>query len=130
MLVQALYQWQLADHDRDELLKQFRHNADYERIDQNYFREVLDLVLTHSAELDRVISEHASRGMQQLDAVGRAVLWLALAELRYRADVPTRVVINEAIELTKRFGATDSFKFVNALLDKASRRPDVRGPAS
>jgi transcription antitermination protein NusB len=57
-------------------------------------------------------------------------LLLALAELRHRSDVPTRVVINEAVELTKRFGAADSFKFVNALLDKAARRPDVRGAGS
>ncbi len=130
MLVQALYQWQLAEHSHEELLRQFRRNPDYERIDQDYFRELLDLVLTHSTALDRLIAEHASRSMEQLDAVGRAVLWLALAELCHRADVPTRVVINEAVELTKRFGATDSFKFVNALLDKASRRADVRGPAA
>ncbi len=130
LLVQALYQWQLAGHDRDELLEQFRRNPEFTRIDQAYFRDLLEFVLTHAEDLDKLITEHAARGLEQLDAVGRAVLLLALAELRHRSDVPTRVVINEAVELTKRFGAADSFRFVNALLDKAARRPDVRGAGS
>lgn len=130
LLVQALYQWQLAGHDRDELLEQYRRNPEYARIDQAYFRDLLELVLKHADDLDTLITEHAAKGLDQLDAVGRAVLLLALAELCHRSDVPTRVVINEAVELTKRFGAVDSFKFVNALLDKVARRSDVRGAGS
>jgi N utilization substance protein B len=73
------------------------------------------------AALDAIIARLAARGVDQLDAVGRAILLLALAELKYRDDVPTKVVINEGVELAKRYGATDSFRFVNAVLDKASR---------
>jgi N utilization substance protein B len=78
--------------------------------------------------LDALIARQAARGIEQLDAVGHAILLLGLAELKFRADVPSKVVINEAVELAKRYGATDSFKFVNALLDKMSR--ELRGAAA
>jgi transcription antitermination protein NusB len=129
LLVQALYQWQLAGHERSELVAQFRAQPEFARIDQPYFHDLLERVIAEAPALEELIAEHATRGSDQLDAVGRAVLLLALAELRYRPDVPTRVIINEAVELTKRFGAAESFKFVNAVLDRASRREDVRGSA-
>src|SRR5690606_5799037 len=78
-------------------------------------------------DLDRAIAKFAARSLAQLDAVGRAILLMALAELRYRPDVPTKVVINEAVELAKRYGAAESFRFVNAVLDKAARSEGFRG---
>ncbi|HEY7673407.1 MAG TPA: transcription antitermination factor NusB [Gammaproteobacteria bacterium] len=125
LLVKALYQWQLAGHGFDELIGQYSTLAEFGRVDQDYFREVLRLVLDEAAALDRVIAAHAVRKLDQLDAVGRAVLLIALAELKDRPDVPTKVAINEAVELAKKYGATASFKFVNAVLDKASK--DLRG---
>lgn len=127
LLVKALYQWQLSGHDLDELVRQYGLLPEFARIDQGYFNELLAAVLRDAHTLDAVIGELAARGVDQLDAVGRAVLLLALAELKHRGDVPTNVIINEAVELTKRFGAAESFKFVNAVLDKASRRVDLRG---
>ncbi|MBN1239671.1 MAG: transcription antitermination factor NusB [Gammaproteobacteria bacterium] len=125
LLVKALYQWQLAGHDVDELTEQFSEAPEYARSDQLYFRDLLSLVLEEAPALDREIARYATRGLDQLDAVGHAILLLALAELRYRRDVPPKVVINEAVELAKRYGATDSFRFVNAVLDKAaSARPE------
>ena len=120
LLVRALYQWQIADSTERELLEQFETDADYGKSDRKHFGEVLGFVLENAAALDAVIARHASRSLDQLDAVGRAVLLLALAELTHCHDVPPKVVINEAVELTKRYGATDSYKFVNALLDKAA----------
>ena len=78
------------------------------------------------AHKNKARTKYGTRRSTFLDAVGRAVLLLGLAELKFRDDVPTKVVINEAVELAKRYGATDSFKFVNAVLDKMSRelRPD------
>jgi N utilization substance protein B len=121
LLVKALYQWQLAGHGYDELLEQFAEFAEFARIDQIYFRDVLRTVLEDTESLDRLIAGLAVRKLDQLDAVGRAVLLLALAELKHRLDVPTKVVINEGVELAKRYGAADSFRFVNAVLDKASK---------
>jgi N utilization substance protein B len=120
MLVKALYQWQLADSTEQELLKQFGLEPEYERVDQAYFRELLSGTLADPAALDAIIAAHASRDLAQLDAVGRAVLLIALTELRDRPDVPTKVIINEAIELAKRYGPAESHRFVNAVLDRAA----------
>ena len=126
LLVKALYQWQLAGHSIQELKSQFLAAEDFERCDSDYFGELLATIVGDAPALDTLISRYAARPIEQLDAVGRAVLWLGIAELKHRADVPTKVVINEAIELTKRYGNTDSHKFVNAVLDKSARdlRPE------
>jgi transcription antitermination protein NusB len=121
LLIKALYQWQLAGHSLDELLAQYSALAEYGRVDRVYFEDLLSKVLASADDLDAIIAQLADRGVDQLDAVGHAVLLLGLAELKFRDDVPVKVVINEAVELTKRFGAADSYRFVNAVLDKASR---------
>lgn len=121
LLVKALYQWQIADHSVAEITAQFESLADFARCDREYFAEVLQFVVDDVAALDGLIAKYAARGVETLDAVGRAILLLAFAELKYREDVPTKVVINEAVELAKRYGAADSFRFVNAVLDKTSR---------
>lgn len=120
LLVRALYQWQLTDHDLDELLAQFSAHEDFSSCDQDYFRALLPLIIADAAALDAVIAQYAARGLDQLDRIGRAVLLLALTEIKQRPDVPLKVVINEAVELAKRYGAADSYRFVNAVLDKAA----------
>jgi N utilization substance protein B len=121
LLIKALYQWQLAGHTMTELIEQYSVLPEFAKIDQIYFRQLLGAVLDDSVALDALISRHAVRAIEQLDAVGRAILLLAMAELKTRADVPTKVIINEAVNLAKRYGATDSFRFVNAVLDKTSK---------
>jgi N utilization substance protein B len=121
LLVKALYQWQLAGHSVAEISSQFAAHEDFARCDRDFFGQMLAVTIGNATELDTIIARQATRGLDQLDAVGRAVLLLGLAELKFRDDVPSRVVINEGVELAKRYGATDSYKFVNALLDKSSR---------
>jgi len=122
LLIKALYQWQLAGHSEDELLTQYRELAEYGRADQTYFEDLLGRVLADAPALDQVIAEYADRGLAQLDAVARAILLLAMTELKTRDDVPVKVVIDEAIKLAKRYGATDSYRFINAVLDKSSKK--------
>jgi N utilization substance protein B len=129
MLVKALYQWQLAGHEVAEIEAQFSDLADFARCDREYFAELLRTVVDDAPALDEQIARHAVRSIEQLDAVGRAVLLLGLAELKHRPDVPVKVVINEAVELAKRYGATDSHRFVNAVLDKVARELN-RAPAA
>jgi N utilization substance protein B len=121
LLIKALYQWQLAGHSGAEITAQFAADEGFERCDRGYFDALLATVIDNAAALDEIIARHAARGLDQLDAVGRAILLLALAELKFRDDVPTKVVINEAVELAKRYGAAESYKFVNALLDRTAR---------
>ncbi|HEX5420768.1 MAG TPA: transcription antitermination factor NusB [Gammaproteobacteria bacterium] len=121
LLVKALYQWQVAEHELGELIGQFETLPAYARADQQYFRQMLAIVMQNSETLDRSISDFSDRGIEQLDSVGRSILRLAFAELERRPDVPAKVVINEAVELAKRYAAADSFRFVNAVLDKAAK---------
>ncbi len=123
-LVRALYQWQLADTDAQELIAQFTANR-RRPLDVEHFKAVLQRVLSDTASLDELIARYAVRSLEQLDAVGRSILLVALAELSAFDDVPSKVAINEAVDLAKRYGATDSYKFVNAVLDKAAR--ELRG---
>jgi transcription antitermination protein NusB len=121
LLVKALYQWQLAGHSVAEISAQFATDEDFTRCDRDFFGQLLAVTIENSPALDAIIARHAARGIDQLDAVGRAVLLLGLAELKFREDVPSKVVINEGVELAKRYGVADSYKFVNAVLDKSSR---------
>jgi N utilization substance protein B len=122
LLIKALYQWQLTGDRLDELTAQFSEQREFARADRDYFRQMLAAILDDFEALDALISEHAVRSIEQLDAVGRAVLLLGLSELKHRQDVPTKVIINEAVNLAKRYGAADSFRFVNAVLDKTAKQ--------
>jgi N utilization substance protein B len=125
-LVRALYQWQLAASEAQQLIEQF--TAGKRRpIDKQHFASLLSYILAETAALDELIEQYADRSLAQLDAIGRAILLVGLAELRTCEDVPAKVAINEAVELARRYGATDSYKFVNAVLDKAARQ--LRGAA-
>lgn len=120
LAVQALYQQQITDHPLPELLRQFRERRDYENVDQEYFDEALKAICQNREALKSRIDEFADRPIAQLDPVELAILLLGFHELELRTDVPYRVVINEAVNLTKKFGAVDGHKYVNALLDRAA----------
>lgn len=126
LLVQALYQMQITGHGRSELMSQFRERPEYQRVDQDYFDEALRGILDQEPQLDQLLSELADRPTSQLDPVERGILLLGFYELRLQPDVPFRVIINEAVNLAKRFGALDGHKYVNAVLDRAAAR--IRPP--
>ncbi len=117
LLLQALYQRQLAGHGAAELVAQFRDSKEFRGIDAAYFELLLTEIVGAEPALDALIVATADRPVAQLDPVERAVLWIAVAELRDHPDVPPRVVIDEAIELAREFGAQDGFRYVNAVLD-------------
>jgi N utilization substance protein B len=121
LLVQALYQMQLAGHSSSELLEQFHLQAAYQRVDQEYFDEALPLIIKSQSALESTIDDLIDRPLEQLDPVERAVLLIGVFELQSRIDVPYRVVINEGVNLAKRFGALDGHKYINACLDAAAQ---------
>jgi N utilization substance protein B len=123
--MQALYQWQLTEQSFAEILAQFMERDEYKTADPEYFHELLSGSIEHHQVLAARVGEFADRPWVQMDPIERAVLLLGMYELLHRLDVPYRVVVNEAVELTKQFGATDGYKYINALLDRASR--DIRG---
>ena len=117
--MRALYQWQLADTAPADLTEQFTANK-RRPVDADHFRRLLERIMQDTESLDAVIRKFADRAPEQLDEIGRSVLLVALAELAVCDDVPVKVAINEAVELAKRYGAADSYKFINAVLDKAA----------
>ena len=121
LLVQALYQHQLAGHDAAELLDQFHEQAAYERVDQEFFDGALPDILGSRSELEVHIESAIDRPLGQLDPVELAILLIGFYELKQRIDVPYRVVINESVNLARRFGAVESHKYVNACLDSGAR---------
>jgi N utilization substance protein B len=120
LLLQALYQWQLSKHELAELRNQFSVQPAFAGIDVDYFNEQLQRIVEGSAALDESIAAAADRPLEQLDPVERAVLWIGVAELGARPDVPAKVAINEAVELAKEFGASDSHRYINAILDSVA----------
>ncbi|ACT12076.1 transcription antitermination factor NusB [Pectobacterium aroidearum] len=122
--VQALYSWQLSKNDIADVEHQFLSEQDVKDVDITYFRELLAGVATQAEKLDQLMAPFLSRQIEELGQVEKAILRLAMFELSKREDVPYKVAINEAIELAKVFGAEDSHKFVNGVLDKAA--PSVR----
>ncbi len=121
LMLQALYQKQLAGHDCAELLQQFREQTAYERVDQNFFEEGLTEICKAQESLEQSIDALIDRPLNQLDPVEFAILLIGVYELESRADIPYRVVINECVNLGKRFGAVDGHKYINACLDSAAK---------
>lgn len=126
LLVQSLYQLQITGTSETDLLSQFRDSPDYERVDQEYFDEALSAICRNTEKLEESIDQFADRPVSQLDPVERSILLLGIYELQEKPDVPFKVVINESVNIAKRFGATDGHKYINALLDRAVKklRPD------
>ena len=121
LAMQALYQWQMTQQSSAELLNQYAEDEGYPEVDAEYFAEVLRGVTGDGEALDLALGELIDRPVAQLDPIEHAVLLIGVYELAHRTEVPFRVVINEGVELAKKFGATDGHKFVNAVLDRAAR---------
>ena len=119
---QAVYAWQVGGNPMALVIEEFRHEQDMEIADLDYFEDLLRGVEKHCAEIDEALAPFLDREMAQVDPIERAVLRLAAYELRHRPDVPYRVVLNEAIEVAKRFGAEHGHTYINGVLDKAAKQ--------
>lgn len=122
LVMQALYRWQVNASPWQDVVNEFATEEDMRKADRGYFNQMVTDICTGSEALDAALAEWMDRKPVELDPVEHAVLWIGAHELRSVPDVPYRVVINEAVGLAKRFGATDSHKFVNAVLDAAAKQ--------
>lgn len=120
--MQGLYEWQMAGNAPQDILANYRQQHDLKNIDQEYFKVLLLGVPAQQQEIDSVLAPHVSRPLLEVDPIELAILRLATYELSSRLDIPYRVVINEAVELAKTFGAEGGHKFVNGILDKVAAR--------
>ena len=119
--LQALYQWTLSGASPSDIEAEFRVDNDFRHTDGEYFSAVLRGVV-HDVEGLELLFEHAlDRKLDELDPIERNLLRLGTFELRDRIDVPYKVVISEAVALAKKFGATDSHRYINGVLDRVAR---------
>ncbi len=116
--MQAVYAWQMSGNRIESIIEQFRHEQDMQIADLPYFEELVRGVARLHGEFDAALAPLLDREVERVDPIERAALRIAAFELRERIDVPYRVVINEAVEATKRFGAEHGHTYVNGVLDK------------
>ena len=121
--VQALYQWEMTHRPVEQIISEFESDREeLKKADKAYFRELLSGVSEHRDAIEAQLAASMSRPVQQLDPVERAILSLSMYELMFRPELPWRVVVNESVELSKMFGAEQSHRFVNGVMDAAARR--------
>jgi N utilization substance protein B len=120
--MQALYQWHMAGAALNVIEAEFRSDYDFDHVDLEYFQALLHGVPGCVDELEAVFEPLLDRSIKDLDPIERTLLRMGTFELKERIDVPYKVVINEAVALAKKFGASESHKYINGVLDKAARQ--------
>ena len=121
LAMQALYQWDMSGSNLSEIEVQFLEDEDFSKADKDYFHELLHQVPARLDEVEAAFSPFLDRPLKELDPVERALLRLASYELLARVDIPYKVVINESVNLTKKFGADQAYKYINGVLDKTAQ---------
>ena len=121
LLLQALYQSQVGGHDVEQLIEQFSESDAFADIDRDYFVNLLTEITADTESLETRIAAAADRPVEQLDPIELSILLIGVHELESRIDIPYKVVINEGVNLARRFGAVDSHKYINACLDAAAQ---------
>ncbi len=120
-LVQAIYQWQIAQHDVSEIRSQFADSGTLKKADRAFFDRCLHGIIAETEDLDSAFAPYLDRKVNDLNQVERAILRAGTFELSACPDVPFKVVLDEYISLAKTFGAEDSYKYVNGVLDRVAR---------
>jgi N utilization substance protein B len=128
--LQGIYQWLIAGGEARDIHAQLADDRNFDKADTEYFTRLLSGTLGATAQIEEILTPVLDRPIAQLSPVERAILMLAVYEMREMAEIPYRVVINEAVEIAKEFGGTDGHKFVNGVLDKLAPalRPHERAP--
>lgn len=121
-VLQALYQWQFSNTDLTEIEIEFHNHHNMEKVDKEYFHELLHQIPAKLDEIDQLYQPFLSKNQSQLTPIELTALRIGSYELAHRLDVPYRVVVNEAVELTKVFGTVEGYRFVNGVLDKVARQ--------
>lgn len=119
--VQALYQWDLTEQDPSDIEDSFIEGHDLSKVDLDYFRLLIRNVPLYHQEVDDRLSQYIKRGIENIDPVERAILRLGTYELEFEKSIPYKSVINEAVELTRIFGAEEGYRFVNGVLDRLAK---------
>lgn len=120
LALQALYQWDMAGNSIVAIEQEFLINNDMKKIDSDFFHELIHQIPAHLDHIQQQIIPFLDRDLKDLTPIELATLRIGVYELCYRPDIPYKVVINEALELAKIFGAEDGYKYVNGILDRVA----------
>lgn len=120
--LQALYQWQIAQHSINEIADQFAEERLMPKADKAYFQELITEIPAKQPALDEHFHAFLDRSLTDLDPIELAILRMAAYEIVVRLEIPYRVVINEAVELAKEFGAEESYKYINGIVDQMAKK--------
>ena len=120
LALQALYQWQISGHEAEVLLAQYIEDENWEKADKDYFIDLVTESIKHHDDLKESITPHLNLPSEQIDPVENAILLFATYEILHKTETPTKVILSEAVNLCKKFGSIEGFKFVNGVLDKVS----------
>ena len=123
--VQALYQWDITGQSVDEIENAFINDDAFVGVQRSYFQHLIENVPRQCEVLDGRLKQCISRELDSIDPVERAILRLSTYELLFRPDIPAKVVLNEAIELSRVFGSEEGFRFVNGVLDALINKKPV-----
>lgn len=121
LAVQAIYQWHINQNEVHNIINFLQETANPRKVDLPFFSELVTGVIENVHDIDSNMQEFLSRTLTDLNVVELSILRLAMYELMYCIEIPYKVIINEAIDLTKIFGSLEGAKFVNGVLDKASK---------
>ena len=122
LAVQGLYEWHLSDNKIDDIANQCLEAKRGKNLDEPYFEELIYKVSSMSVDLNKLLVPFLSRDIGEIDPFERAILQLGAYELTQKIEIPYKVVINEAIELSKRFGTEGSPAFINGVLDHLAKQ--------
>lgn len=122
LALQALYQWSFTHESPSKIIEAFQSSEHYTKLNESLFCDLVKGVIQSQPELDQIIGSQIHCELSELTPIELAVLRVAVYELIHHLDVPYRVVINEALELTKTFGTEEGYRFVNGVLDQLAHR--------
>lgn len=122
MALQAIYQWQLSGGSARAIERQYLNESPVKKADLDFFHELLFSIINDHASYTPIIEPLLDRPFEQIDAIEKAILYIGMHELKHNLATPYPVVINEGVELAKQFGATDSHKYINGVLDKLANQ--------
>lgn len=131
--LQGLYEWLISGSDAGVIDAHVREQGEFDKADAAHFDALLHGCIGEATDIDALLARHVDRKTTELSPVEHAVLMIGVYELTHCVDIPYKVAINEAVELTKSFGGTDGHKYVNGVLDKAAldlRPTEVRAARS
>ncbi len=118
LALQALYQWQLSGNSIDELLAQYVEDENWHKVDKDYFVDLVSESIGQERSLTSTFSPYLNLPSEQIDPIEKAILLFATYEIMHKPETPIKVVLSEAINLCKKFGSVEGYKFVNGVLDK------------